>query len=174
MQNDPMSAPPLLGGPQRVLGAWSAVAVVVGMVVGAGIFRTSPLVAQSLGGEGEVLLAWALGGIFALIGALCYAELAAAFADAGGDYRFLREAFGRDLAYLFAWSRFSVIFSASAAMLAFVGADYLAQIVPMNGAARAAVAAVAVGLLTALNLRGVRTGARAQVALGDRPPLSGP
>ena len=109
MQNDPNSAPRLPGGPQRVLGSWSAVAVVVGMVVGAGIFRTSPLVAQSLGGDAELLLAWALGGAFALLGALCYAELSAAFPAAGGDYRFLREAFGRDLAYLFAWSRFSVI-----------------------------------------------------------------
>ena len=165
MQNDPNSAPRLPGGPQRVLGSWSAVAVVVGMVVGAGIFRTSPLVAQSLGGDAELLLAWALGGAFALVGALCYAELSAAFPAAGGDYRFLREAFGRDLAYLFAWSRFSVIFSASAALLAFVGADYLAQIVPLGGFGRAAVAGGAVILLTVLNLRGVRTGARAQVAL---------
>ena len=153
------------GQGKQVLGVWSAASVVIGMVIGAGIFRTAPLVAQNLGSENALLLAWALGGVFAFIGALCYAELTASFPSTGGDYRFLREAFGRDIAFLFAWSRFSVIFTASAAMLAFVGVDYLAQLVPMSGGTRAAVAGVAIVVLTALNLRGLRAGTRAQVAL---------
>ncbi|MBX9886260.1 MAG: amino acid permease, partial [Novosphingobium sp.] len=148
-----------------MLSTTAAAAVVMGMVIGAGIFRTPQLVAQSLGGEGALMLAWGLGGIFALIGALCYAELAAAFPDTGGDYRFLREAFGADAAWLFAWSRFAVIFSASGALLAFVGIDYLAELVPMGPFTRALVAGGMVILLTALNLRGVQTGTRAQIAM---------
>jgi len=127
------------------------------MVIGAGIFRTPPLVAQSLGSDGGVLFAWALGGAFALIGALCYAELSAAFPDTGGDYRFLREAFGADAAYLFAWSRFAVIFSASGALLAFVGIDYLAELVPMDTMTRAVLAGTMVIALTVLNLQGCRS-----------------
>lgn len=135
------------------------------MVIGAGIFRTPPLVAQSLGSEGALLFAWALGGAFALIGALCYAELSAAFPDTGGDYRFLREAFGPDAAYLFACSRFAVIFSASGALLAFVGIDYLAELVPMDTMTRAVVAGAMVILLTVLNLQGVQIGTRAQIGM---------
>jgi hypothetical protein len=135
------------------------------MVIGAGIFRTPPLVAQSLGSDGGVLFAWALGGAFALIGALCYAELSAAFPDTGGDYRFLREAFGADAAYLFAWSRFAVIFSASGALLAFVGIDYLAELVPMDTMTRAVLAGTMVIALTVLNLQGVQIGTRAQIAM---------
>jgi amino acid transporter len=148
-----------------MLSTWASAAVVVGMVIGAGIFRTPPLVAQSLGSEGALLFAWALGGAFALIGALCYAELAAAFPDTGGDYRFLREAFGADAAYLFAWSRFAVIFSASGALLAFVGIDYIAELVPMAPVTRAVVAGGMVVLLTVLNLQGVQIGTRAQIAM---------
>ena len=151
--------------PKRMLSTTAAAAVVMGMVIGAGIFRTPQLVAQSLGGEGALLLAWALGGLFALIGALCYAELSAAYPDTGGDYRFLREAFGGDAAWLFAWSRFAVIFSASGALLAFVGIDYLAELIPMGTFTRALVAGSMVILLTALNLRGVQTGTRAQIAM---------
>jgi basic amino acid/polyamine antiporter, APA family len=149
----------------RVLGVWQAAGIAVGMVIGAGIFSTAPLVAQNLSSETSILAAWALGGVFAIIGALCYAELTSAFPAKGGDYRFLGEAFGSTVAFLFAWSRFSVIFTASAAMLAFVGADYLAQLFPMGNGAKAAVAATAIVALTALNLKGVKTGTKAQIGL---------
>jgi amino acid transporter len=149
----------------RVLGPWQAASVVVGMVVGAGIFRSAPAAAQALGGANAVLLAWALGGVVALAGALCYAELSSAYPDPGGDYRFLREAFGGDIAFLFAWSRFAVIFTGSAAMLAFVAADYLAQLIPLDARGRALIAGGLVVAMTILNLRGLRTSARTQVAL---------
>lgn len=151
--------------PRRILGPWAAASVVVGMVVGAGIFRSASLVALNIGNDSLVLLAWALGGVFALAAALSYAELATAFPHPGGDYRFLKEAFGPGLAFLFAWSRFAIIFTASAAMLAFVAADYLAELVPLSQTGRAGVAALAILALTALNLRGVRTGTRSQVVL---------
>lgn len=178
--------------PQRMLGPWAAASVVVGMVVGAGIFRSASLVAAGLGNDMLVLLAWGIGGVFALAGALTYAELATAFPHPGGDYRFLREAFGPTVSFLFAWSRFAIIFTASAAMLAFVAADYLAELLPMGTAGKAAVAALAIIGLTALNLIGVRTATGGQVVLvaidiiallalgvaalwllaGDMPPLA--
>ena len=135
------------------------------MVVGAGIFRSASLVAANLQNDTLVLAAWALGGLFALCGALVYAELASAFPHPGGDYRFLRLAFGPLVAFLFAWSRFAVIFSASAAMLAFVAADYLAELVPLSRAARGGVAALAVVVLTALNLAGVKRSTGGQIVL---------
>ncbi len=135
------------------------------MVVGAGIFRSASLVAANLQNDTLVLAAWALGGLFALCGALVYAELASAFPHPGGDYRFLRLAFGPMAAFLFAWSRFAVIFSASAAMLAFVAADYLAELVPLSNPARGGVAALAIVVLTALNLAGVKRSTNGQIVL---------
>lgn len=89
-------------GPRPVLRVTDVVTLIVGTVIGAGIFRTPSLVASNTASEGEVFLAWSLGGALSLVGALCYAELAAAFPDAGGDYHFLRRAFGHRLAFLFA------------------------------------------------------------------------
>lgn len=151
--------------PRRVLGPFAAASVVVGMVVGAGIFRSASLVAANLQNEALVLAAWALGGLFALCGALVYAELAGAFPHPGGDYRFLKLAYGPLVGFLFAWSRFAVIFSASAAMLAFVAADYLAELVPLSGVARGGVAALAIVVLTALNLAGVKRSTGGQIVL---------
>ena len=151
--------------PKRLLGVWQPSAVVVGMVVGAGIFRTSSLAAQSLPSETAVMIAWTLGGVFAIAASLCYAELSTAFPSPGGEYHFLSEAFGKTVGFLFAWSRLAIIFTASSAMLAFVGADYLAQIVPMGGLARAAVAIGLILALTLLNARGVRSSTGGQVLL---------
>lgn len=150
---------------RKVLGTWQTSSVVVGMVVGAGIFRSASEVAANLPTPAWVMIAWAIGGVFALAGALVYAELTTAFPHPGGDYRFLREAFGGTVAWIFAWSRFSIIFTASATMLAFVAADYVAQLLPMDGKARALLAASLILALTSLNLRGLRTSARTQVAL---------
>jgi len=139
------------------------------MVVGAGIFKTSPMVAQSLPGAGQLYLAWALGGLLSFVGALCFAELAAAFPDAGGDYHFLRRAYGRRLGFLFAWSRFAVIHTGSMALLGFVFGDYLARVVdlsPWLGThASAVLAAGLIVLLTGLNLLGVRVGLGTQLGL---------
>src|SRR3546814_6744570 len=89
-----LDAPPA-EGPHPTLGARHVAAIVVGIVIGAGIFRTPSLVAGVAGSEEAFLVAWLAGGILSIIGALCYAELAAAFPSAGGDYHFLSRAFGR-------------------------------------------------------------------------------
>jgi amino acid transporter len=135
------------------------------MVIGAGIFKTSPMVAASLASDHALYAAWALGGVLSFIGALCFAELASAFPDAGGDYHFLRLAYGRWLALSFAWSRFAVIHSGSMALLAFVFGDYLGQVVPLGPYGSAVFAAGAIGALVVVNLRGIRSGIGTQVGL---------
>ena len=95
------------------LSTWHAAAVAVGMVGGAGIFKSAANVAGLVADPGWLLLIWGAGGILALMGALCYAELSSAYASKGGDYGFLRAAYGRNLAFLFAWSRFAVIFTST-------------------------------------------------------------
>ncbi|UDF36207.1 UNVERIFIED_ORG: amino acid permease [Shinella sp. XGS7] len=155
--------------PQRQLDVRHAVAVCVGMVIGAGIFKTSPMVAQALSSPAQLYAAWALGGLLSLVGALCFAELAAAFPDAGGDYHFLRRAYGQRLGFLFAWSRFAVIHTGSMALLAFVFGDYLAQVVDLSPwlgpQASAWLAAGLILLLTGLNLAGVHVGLNTQLSL---------
>lgn len=142
-----------------------AVAVCVGMVIGAGIFRTSPEVAAALDSEAALLLAWLLGGLLSVIGGLCFAELAAAYPDQGGDYSFLRRAYGAGVGFLFAWSRFAVIHSGSVALLAFVFGDYLNQLLPLGPGGSAAFGASLIVLLVALNLRGVKVGVGTQLGL---------
>ncbi|OYT86758.1 MAG: amino acid permease [Burkholderiales bacterium PBB6] len=151
--------------PRRQLGVWHAVSVCVGMVVGAGIFKTSPMVAASLGSDTALYLAWAIGGVLSFMGALCFAELASAFPSPGGDYHFLRLAYGRWLGLLFAWSRFAVIHTGSMALLAFVFGDYLGQLIPLGPYGSAVFAATAISVLVVLNLRGVQIGLGTQIGL---------
>jgi len=151
--------------PQRRLGVWHAVSVCVGMVIGAGIFKSTPLAAANVPSDAWLIAAWAFGGAMSLAGALCFAELAAAFPDAGGDYFFLRKAYGAEAGFLFAWSRFAVIHTGSMALLAFSFGDYLAAIVDVGPYGGAALAALTIVALAALNLAGLRFGIGTQVAL---------
>jgi basic amino acid/polyamine antiporter, APA family len=150
------------GEPQAVLGLHEAVAIIVGIVIGAGIFKAPALVAGMAGTPGWMFGAWALGGLVSLIGALCYAELATTYPHAGGDYHFLHRAYGRGVSFLFGWARFSVITTGSIALLAFVFGDYLSQVVPLGPRGPALYAAAVITVLTWLNLRGIKTSAAAQ------------
>jgi amino acid transporter len=148
-----------------VLGLKEAVAIIVGIVIGAGIFKAPSLVAGMAGSTGWMLAAWALGGLVSLVGALCYAELATAFPHAGGDYHFLRRAYGRRLSFLFAWARFSVITTGSIALLGFVFGDYMTQVLPLGAFSASLYAAAAVIVLALINFRGIRSGAATQTWL---------
>lgn len=151
--------------PRPQLDVRHAVAVCVGMVIGAGIFKTSPMVAASLTSDTAVYAAWVLGGVLSFVGALCFAELASAFPDPGGDYHFLRLAYGRRVGLLFAWSRFAVIHSGSMALLAFVFGDYLDQLAHLGPYGSAVFAAAVIVVLLLLNLRGIRVGVGTQLGL---------
>ena len=148
--------------PVPTMGLADAVAIIVGIVIGAGVFGTPALVAANASSEGAVLLIWLAGGVVSLVGALCYAELATAYPHAGGDYHFLTRAYGRRLAFLYAWSRITVVQTGSVALLAFVFGDYASQLWPLGPYSPAAYAAGAVVALTALNVLGVRQGTRTQ------------
>lgn len=153
------------GAPQRQLSVWHAISVCVGMVIGAGIFSTTPAAAANVSSSAVLMWTWTFGGVLSLAGALCYAEMAAAFPDAGGDYNFLYQAYGARVGFLFAWSRFAVIHTGSMAMLAFVFGDYLGQVVHLGPSGSALFAALIVIVLVALNLAGLRFGINTQVAL---------
>lgn len=148
--------------PRQSLAVIDVVAIVVGLVIGAGIFKTPAVVAQNAGSEPAMLLVWLAGGAISLAGALCYAELASAFPHTGGEYHFLTRAYGHRVGFLFAWSRLVVLQTGSIALLAFVLGDYLAQALPLGEHAPAYYAAFAVVALTALNIAGLETSKRAQ------------
>lgn len=144
--------------PQATLRVREAVAITVGIVVGAGIFRTPSLVAGATGSAEIMLAAWALGGLISLVGALCYAELASTYPNAGGDYHFLTRAFGRRLGFLYAWARLSVIQTGSIALLAFAFGDYMSELFNIGPFSSALWAGAAVAALTAVHWVGVRAG----------------
>lgn len=151
--------------PRPALGMVDAIAMIVGIVVGAGIFRTPSLVAANVENPTMFVTAWVLGGLVSLIGALCYAELTTTFPHAGGDYHFLTKAFGKRLAFLFAWARMSVIQTGSIAILAFIVGDYLAQIYSIGEYSSVVYAALVVISLTGINIIGVKFGAGTQKLL---------
>jgi APA family basic amino acid/polyamine antiporter len=148
----------LAAAPRRHISANYVAMLAVGMVVGAGIFRSPAAVAEAAGSPEWLFAAWALGGIITLVGALCYAELATAFPHPGGDYHFLRLAYGRNWSFLFAWARFTVINSGSVALLGYVLGDYLNVVIPLGAIGPPLYAALSVIILTAFNLRGAGRG----------------
>ena len=117
----------------RRLGFWSAVAVLVGSTIGSGIFRTPAVVAASVPDVPVFLLAWVLGAVVALCGALTYAELAAAFPRTGGLYVFLREAFGPLPAFLFGWGELVIIRPGAYGAISIVSAGYTIRVLHSVG-----------------------------------------
>ena len=151
--------------PARLVSATAAVALIVGIVIGAGIFKTPALVAGISGDAGWALTIWVAGALISMAGALCYAELCTAYPHAGGDYHFLRRAFGRDLAFLYAWARATIINTGSIALLAFVFGDYFSTLVPLGAHSSAIWALVIVVALTMVNMAGIHASSRMQMVL---------
>ncbi|MFL6621553.1 MAG: APC family permease [Sulfurifustaceae bacterium] len=149
-------------GPRQVLSRIDVLAMIVGLVIGAGIFKAPSVVAANTESAAGMLAAWLLGGAVSLTGALCYAELASSYPHTGGEYHFLSRAYGPRLAFLFAWSRLAVLQTGSIALLAFVLGDYLTEWLPLGRASSALYAVAAVLALTALNAVGLRTSATLQ------------
>jgi APA family basic amino acid/polyamine antiporter len=154
--------------PRTVLRTRDGVVLVVGLVLGAGIFRAPQLVAGGSASGTMFLSLWVIGGIVSLLGALCYAELAAAYPNAGGEYHFLSRAFGRRAGFLCAWSRMTVIQTGSIALLSFLVGDYVATLLgdgtPRPGMSAGVAAAVVVGL-TLVNVAGLRQSGGLQYTL---------
>jgi APA family basic amino acid/polyamine antiporter len=169
-------------GLRRQLGLFSAVMIICGDMIGIGIFVTTGDIAQSIASSGGILLIWLIGGLLALAGALCCAELAAGMPLAGGDYNYLRAAYGPLVGFLSGWSSFLVTFCGSIALLAVVFAVFVSFFFPvvamdhvlftfdvfgysMGISAGQILALLVVYVLTAIHYVGVRTGAAVQNTL---------
>lgn len=142
-----------------------ASAIVIGIVVGIGVFKTPPIVAANASSEAMFIGLWVLGGLLTLIGALCYAELAAADPSPGGEYNFLNRAYGDEVGFLFMWGRISVMQTGAIAAVGFAYGDYAATLVPLGTYGSAIHAASAVLALSLLQIFGTGTSGRFQVAL---------
>ena len=137
----------------------TATALVVGEVIGVGIFLTPAGMAKSLGSPALVLFVWLLAGALALCGALCYGELAARFPEAGGGYVYLREGYGEGVAFLYGWMALVVMDPGITAALGAGLGQYAGYVVGLSPAGAKAVGVAAIILLAAANVLGVRTGA---------------
>jgi basic amino acid/polyamine antiporter, APA family len=143
----------------RRLGLWSAVAVLVGSTIGSGIFRVPAGVAERLQDPGPVLLAWVIGGVIALFGALTLAELAGALPRSGGVFAYILEAFGPLPAFLFGWSELTIIRASALGAIATIFAEYLGHFIRLEPMEVRWVAAGAVVTVGALNYVGVNRAA---------------
>ena len=174
------------GAQPRVIGPWGGLAIVIGSMLGIGIFITPPQVAAHLPSLGWYLAAWAAGGVIAYCGAVAYAELGTRFPKAGGDYVFLRQAFGPSLSFGAGWLLFAGVFTGSVATMSVPLAEFqlpvlLGPVVEIDPhqllwslgfievtVARASAVGVIVAL-TVLNILGTRLSAGVQVALTGIP-----
>lgn len=151
--------------PQPNISVMEGVVIVIGMILGAGIFKAPSLVAMFSSSEVMFIGLWLLGGVIVLAGALCYAELGAAHPHAGGEYHFLTRAYGAPTGLLFAWARCTVIQTGAIAAVAFVYGDYANVLVPLGRFGPSIHAFFAIVVLTAINLRGTVEGKQTQIVL---------
>ena len=140
--------------PKQLLSVADGVFLTAGMIIGALIFKAPSMVAGATSGPATFLLAWLFGGVVSLCGALVYAELASRHPDTGGEYSFLARGWGKGVAFIFAWSRMTVIQTGAIAAVAFVFGDYASEIFRLPGNSSAWWAAISVVVLTLLNLAG--------------------
>lgn len=140
--------------PRQLLSVPDGIFLVAGMVIGVGIFKLPGLVAGNAASGAQFFAAWIIGGLACLCGALVYAELAARHPETGGEYTFLRHGLGEGAAFVFAWSRMTVIQTGAIAAVAFVFGEYASQILSLGQGSNAIWAAICVAVLTGLNLIG--------------------
>lgn len=143
------------GGLPKRLGVWSAATIVVGIIVGSGIFRVPSTIAALTGSTGTMALLWILGGVITLCLALSLAELAAMYPRAGGNYVYLREAYGPGVAFVYGWT-FLLINPAVWAGVALILAEYLGHFIPLSAGGRRIVAAAVIVFATLTNCISVR------------------
>ena len=149
----------------RRLGLMSGTMAVVGGIIGGGIFRNPSVVAARVKTPELTLFVWGLGGIVALAGAFCFAELGARKPKAGGSYVYLRDAFGPLPAFLYGWALLLVISTGATAGVAMTFASYTAELLHLPGNAHKPLGIGAIALLSAINYVGVKAGAIAQNVL---------
>jgi amino acid transporter len=142
--------------PHPSLSLIDSISVIVGIIVGVGIFKTPSQVAANVHNGREFLLIWLGGGLISLIGALCYGELVTTYPHVGGEYHYLSRAWGKGIGWLFAWSRLMVIQTGSIALLAFVFGDYVSELCPLGEYSSSIYAILAIVLLSIINAWGIK------------------
>jgi basic amino acid/polyamine antiporter, APA family len=140
--------------PKQLLSVSDGIVLICGMVIGAGIFKAPSIVAGNTASGTQFLLAWVVGGVVSLCGALVYAELASRYPETGGEYAFLTRGWGRGMAFVFAWARMTVIQTGAIAAVAFVFGDYASEIFRLGDKSAAIYAALGVMALTLINFAG--------------------
>src|SRR6476469_9645670 len=140
------------------LGLWDAVSIIIGIVVGTSLFRSTATIFDNAGSAWTAMGLWVLGGVLAWCGAVCYAELATTYPRDGGDYEYLNRAFGTWCGFLFSWAQLATVISGNIAIMAYAFADYAARLWPALNAASVALAIGAVIALSALNALGIVAG----------------
>lgn len=152
----------------RNIGWFTASCVLVSSVIGTGIFTTTGFMARDLGHPGLILSVWLIGGLIALAGALCYSELGAAYPVAGGEYNYLRRAYGSFVGFLSGWTSFTIGFSAAIAASAVSFAEYFLQLFALDnqkGLLSTTFALILLWSITGFHLAGGRSGGLLQRAL---------
>lgn len=149
----------------RALTLWQTASIAIGIMIGTAIFIVPAETTRAVGSPEIALAVWAAGGLLSLFGALTFAELAAMLPHAGGQYVFLREAYGPFVSFLCGWSFFTAAQTGGISVLAVGFAEYLAEFVPLSPWASKAAAAASIVLFTAINYRGVREGGITQSLL---------
>ncbi len=148
------------GSPQRTLGSRDLTLLVIGNVIGSGIFLVPAAVLKQSGESMPVAIGvWLVGGLLSLLGALSYAELGSMDPGAGGLYAYIRDAFGPFPAFLYGWTLFFVIGAGTTAALAVAAADYATQFTPLGPMAKRAFALALIGIMAVINVRGTRESA---------------
>jgi len=143
---------------KRSLRLFDGLAMVVGITIGSGIFRTPGIVAHELGRPWLTFVAWLLGGVLAFLGTLCFAELATRYPKAGGKYVYAREAFGGRAGFVVGWVEGLVIYTAAIAALGVAAAEFAARIASWPESATRWIAVLIVGAFTGINLLGINAG----------------
>jgi amino acid transporter len=151
----------------RSLGLADATLLVIGCIVGVGIFRTAAGIAAQLPSASAILALWLLGGVVSLAGALCYAELAAMFPRTGGDYVYVTQTYGRFWGFLFGWTKLFVERTGTIAILGFVFAEYLGKAMGYGPVTTRWIASLSVLALTTINVVGIRWGTLTQNVLSS-------
>jgi amino acid transporter len=144
--------------PVKSLSLFDSTCIIVGIIIGVGIYETTPTVASCMGGGIGTLTAWLAGGLLVLCGALSYAELATAYPYQGGDYVYLRRAYSPAAGFMFGWSQLAIIRPGDIALMAFVFARYASTLYAPFAHSVPVYAAAAVAGLTIINILGVRNG----------------
>ena len=170
MNTTPHDPPDHSAVPKRQLSLFDSTNIIVGIIIGAAIYESVPLIASNVPGFWWLIGAWLLGGVLSLCGALCYVELANIFPEEGGDYVYLTQAFGRRVGFLFAWCLLWIIRPGSIGAMAFVFARYANHLFPLDNmvgslaqadskqVAMVIYATAAVALLSVINFLGVKQG----------------